>query len=59
MTPRTPFRTRVAFARAMVSGWIRAWFGLTRDEQKGLLIVLSLFLLGLAVRWWHLSRLAP
>ncbi len=30
----------------------RAWFGLARDEQKALLLVFALFLLGLAARAW-------
>ncbi len=30
----------------------RSWFRLTRDEQKALMLVFALFLLGLAVRAW-------
>ena len=33
----------------------RAWFELTHDEQKALLLILALFLLGLTVRFWHLK----
>ena len=35
----------------------RSWFELTRDEQKVLLLILALFLMGLAVRAWHLKNL--
>ena len=34
----------------------RSWFELTRDEQKVLLLILALFLLGLSVRFWHLNK---
>lgn len=37
-------------------GIFRSWFELTADEQKALLLVLVLFLLGLAVRFWHLKQ---
>jgi len=37
-------------------GIFRSWFELTHDEQKVLLLVLALFLLGLAVRFWHLKK---
>jgi len=29
------------------------WFAMTRSEQHALLLVLGLFLLGLAVKWWR------
>ena len=35
---------------------VRSWFELTADEQKALLLVLILFLLGLTVRFWHLEH---
>jgi type II secretory pathway component PulM len=44
---RTPLRSAVA-------ALLRSWFGLTPDEQKAILLLLGLFLLGLTVRWWHL-----
>jgi hypothetical protein len=31
----------------------RSWLDLTAREQKAVLLVLALFLLGLAVRLWH------
>ena len=34
----------------------RSWFELTRDEQKALILILALFLLGLAVRFWHVKK---
>jgi len=37
-------------------GIFRSWFELTHDEQKVLLLILALFLLGLAVRFWHLKN---
>lgn len=37
----------------------RSWFELTADEQKALLLVLILFLLGLTVRFWHLKTEKP
>ena len=35
---------------------LRSWFELTRDEQKVLVLILALFLLGLTVRFWHLRK---
>lgn len=38
-------------------GWVlKAWFSLTARERWALLVVLSLFLAGVAARAWHLSR---
>jgi hypothetical protein len=37
----------------------RSWFELTQDEQKVLLLILALFLLGLFVRWRHLRTERP
>jgi hypothetical protein len=37
---------------------VRSWFELTREEQRALVLVLALFLLGIAVRIWRL-RAAP
>ena len=33
---------------------LRSWFELTEEEQKAVIIILALFMLGLAVRYWHL-----
>jgi hypothetical protein len=41
--------SRSAMARRLV----RSWFELTRDEQRAILVILGLVLLGLAVRIWH------
>jgi len=32
----------------------RAWFSLTRDEQRATAVVLTLLLLGALVRFWHI-----
>lgn len=40
-------------------GWRRlprAWFYLTPNERLSIAVILSLLLLGLGARWWHLSR---
>ena len=42
----------------LLKGVVRSWFGLTADEQKAVLLVLGLFLLGLAARAWHVERTA-
>lgn len=42
-----------ATARARFSGLGRAWFDLNPSEQRALLVILALFLLGLAVGAWH------
>ena len=34
----------------------RAWFFLTPNERLSIAVILGLFLLGLGVRWWHLSH---
>lgn len=34
----------------------RAWFYLTPNERLSIAVILSLFLLGLGARWWHLSH---
>ena len=33
-----------------------SWFELTQSEQKAVMIVLALFLLGQIVRCWHLAQ---
>lgn len=33
---------------------MRSWVELTPGEQKALVLIVGLFLLGLTVRWWHL-----
>lgn len=47
-----PARLRIQAARRALAQGAAPWFALTRDEQKALLLVMSLFALGLAVRWW-------
>lgn len=37
------------------AGLLRSWFELTADEQKAVITVLAIFLLGLAVRTWHIQ----
>ena len=37
----------------------RTWFELTHDEQKALVLILVLFLLGLTVRFWRLESEKP
>ena len=37
-----------------MSGVARSWFALTPDEHKAVLLVLALFLIGLAARYWHI-----
>ncbi len=34
----------------------RAWLELTLDEQRAVVIILGLFLLGVAARLWHAGR---
>jgi hypothetical protein len=36
-------------------GVLRSWFNLTSQERGAVLLVLGLFLLGLAVRWYRLG----
>ena len=33
---------------------VHSWFKLTSEEQKAVLIILALFLVGVAARFWHL-----
>ena len=47
-SPRPPGRVRQAAAAGMHS-----WFALTAAEQQALIVVLSLFLLGLGAMAWH------
>jgi hypothetical protein len=37
----------------LTAGLLRAWCGLTRQEQQALVAVLALLLLGAAARWWR------
>jgi hypothetical protein len=39
--------------RGTFAGLLRSWFHLTPDEQKAVLLLVGLALLGLAVRAWH------
>jgi hypothetical protein len=52
--PGDPPRT----LRRAAADLLRAWFELTPSEQKAVAVILSLFLLGLAVRLWHVTRAA-
>ena len=45
--PGKPSRTRFA------SAVFRSWFALTVQEQKAVVLIVLLFLLGLAVKIWH------
>jgi hypothetical protein len=36
-----------------VCALLRSWFELTADEQKAVVIVLAIFILGVAFRFWH------
>ena len=38
----------------LLSALFRAWFEMTVEEQRSLIMVLALFLLGTATRLWHL-----
>lgn len=38
---------------------VRSWYELTRNEQRALILILALFLLGLAARAWHLGHTRP
>ena len=40
---------------ALLRTLLRSWLELTDREQQGVLLVLALFLLGLAVRAWRLG----
>ena len=42
--------------RSILAESARAWFNLTVDEQRAVVIVLGLFLLGVAVRAWHVRE---
>ena len=35
---------------------LQSWFNLTGEEQKAIILVLALLLLGLAVKFWHLVQ---
>ena len=41
--------------KEIISG-IRACFAMTRGERLAILLVAALFILGLGLRWLHLSR---
>jgi len=41
-------------ARHRLGALLRSWFELTREEQLGILVILGLFLLGLAMRYWRM-----
>ena len=49
----TPDRQKTADRpRGLRDRFRRTWIELTGQEQQAVLLVLVLFLLGLAVRWW-------
>jgi len=35
---------------------LRSWFAMTRDEQRIVLAITGLFLLGLLCKYWHLAQ---
>lgn len=35
---------------------LKAWFSLTANERLAILVVVSLFLIGVVARAWHLSQ---
>jgi hypothetical protein len=37
-----------------VSSLVQAWFEMTREEQRALIIILSLLIIGVLVRAWHI-----
>jgi len=39
--------------RRLPARLVRAWCGLTREEQQALVAVLALLVLGSAARWWR------
>ena len=47
--------SRFRFARKVA----RSWFELTIGEQRAILLILGLFLLGVSVRWWHAQNRPP
>jgi hypothetical protein len=47
--------TEPAKASEAASSLVRCWFDLTSDEQKAVVMILAIFLLGLTVRIWHLQ----
>jgi hypothetical protein len=42
--------------RGGIKSLLNAWFGLTKSEQAAVALVVALFLLGLAVRFWHIHQ---
>ena len=48
--------TKPTQRRGPLPGLLRSWFQFTADEQKALILILALFLLGLFARWWHLYQ---
>ena len=39
--------------------WLRAWFSMTPDERLVIAGVLTIALVGLSARYWHLKHLKP
>jgi hypothetical protein len=42
--------------RRTVRRLLGAWFGLTSEEQRAVVLILALALLGLGVRTWHVRQ---
>jgi hypothetical protein len=38
---------------------VSAWFDLTRDEQRAVLVIGALLLVGIAARYWRAMLAAP
>ena len=38
----------------LLSSLCRAWFEMTSEEQRAIVIILAIFLLGTATRVWHI-----
>ncbi len=55
MNPRPkPPKSPKPPSRPPANRYLRAWFALTVEEQRALAVILALFLLGVATRFWHL-----
>ena len=58
-SPRRPTGADASPLAQLAAGLRRAshaWFDLNADEQRAILLVLALALLGLAARWWHMAH---
>jgi hypothetical protein len=53
MTPSSQKKTSdAAFGWRPLRHAAKSWFGLTQQERFAILVVLGIFLLGAATRWW-------